>query len=100
MTINNRVVWSEGLFLMPQHFQQQDRHTERHVDLRVGAPHPWLGFHWVEIDRDLLVTGKRAAARTRCVPMARRSACLTMIRRLPRWCRCRRDCTVLLAIPL
>jgi type VI secretion system protein ImpJ len=24
----NRVLWSEGLFLRTQHFQQQDRHTE------------------------------------------------------------------------
>jgi type VI secretion system protein ImpJ len=25
MTENNRIVWSEGLFLRPQHFQQQER---------------------------------------------------------------------------
>jgi type VI secretion system protein ImpJ len=68
MTINNRVVWSEGLFLRPQHFQQQDRHTERHVDLRVGAlrTHGW-GFTTVEIDRDLLVTGKLALRSARGV---------------------------------
>ena len=29
MTINNRVVWSEGLFLRPQHFQQQARSDGR-----------------------------------------------------------------------
>jgi type VI secretion system protein ImpJ len=68
MTINNRVVWSEGLFLRPQHFQQQDRHVERHVDLRVSAlrSHGW-GFTEIEIDHDLLATGKLAVRRARGV---------------------------------
>lgn len=68
MTINNRVVWSEGLFLRPQHFQQQDRHVERYVDLRVGAvrTHGW-GFTELELDRDLLGTGKLAVRRARGV---------------------------------
>jgi type VI secretion system protein ImpJ len=68
MTINNRVVWSEGLFLRPQHFQQQDRHVERHVDLRVAAirNHGW-GFTDLDIDRDLLATGKLAVRRARGV---------------------------------
>ncbi|MCP6146127.1 hypothetical protein, partial [Pseudomonas aeruginosa] len=26
MSWNNRVVWSEGMFLRPQHFQQHDRY--------------------------------------------------------------------------
>ncbi|EQD50471.1 hypothetical protein B1B_11229, partial [mine drainage metagenome] len=34
MTQNNKVVWSEGLFLRPQHMQQQERYLERFVDLR------------------------------------------------------------------
>ena len=38
MTQNNKVVWSEGLFLRPQHLQQQERYLERYVDLRVAQP--------------------------------------------------------------
>ena len=48
MTDTNRVLWSEGLFLRTQHFQQQDRHTEALVrgaaaggpaaDLRLPRP--------------------------------------------------------------
>ena len=39
----SRVAWREGLFLRPQHFQQQDRFVERLVESRVSrlAPHPW-----------------------------------------------------------
>ena len=32
MSAHNRVVWSEGLFMQPQHFQQQDRYFERYVE--------------------------------------------------------------------
>ena len=37
MSAHNRVVWSEGLFLQPQHFQQQDRYLERYVESRCEA---------------------------------------------------------------
>ena len=37
MTISNKVVWSEGLFLRPQHFQQQDRYFEHYIDSRCNA---------------------------------------------------------------
>ena len=39
MSGGDRVLWSEGLFLRPQHFQQQDRHTEALVRgaLQAGA---------------------------------------------------------------
>jgi type VI secretion system protein ImpJ len=55
----NRVVWSEGLFLRPQHFQQQDRYMERFVETRCQGliPHAW-GFTEVELERDLLGIGK------------------------------------------
>jgi type VI secretion system protein ImpJ len=68
MTINNRVVWSEGLFLRPQHFQQQERHLERHVEIRAAAlgAHGW-GFTELEFERDLLATGKLALRRARGV---------------------------------
>jgi type VI secretion system protein ImpJ len=59
MSSNNRVVWSEGLFLRPQHFQQQTRYFERYVEGRARelCPHSW-GFTHLEIERDLLSIGK------------------------------------------
>ncbi|MBC3766687.1 type VI secretion system baseplate subunit TssK [Neptunicella marina] len=59
MAVNDRVVWSEGLFLRPQHFQQQDRHTQHLVktSLQGLQIYRW-GFSQLEIDHDLLKTGK------------------------------------------
>jgi type VI secretion system protein ImpJ len=59
MSVYNKVVWSEGLFLRPQHFQQQDRYLERYVESRCAAlaPHTW-GFTELELERDLLTIGK------------------------------------------
>lgn len=59
MSANNRVVWSEGLFLQPQHFQQQDRYLERYIESRCQAliPYSW-GFTDIEIERDYLRIGK------------------------------------------
>jgi type VI secretion system protein ImpJ len=68
MSRNNKVVWSEGLFLRPQHFQQQDRYIERYVELRSGVLRAdgW-GFAELEIDRDLLAVGRLALRRARGV---------------------------------
>ncbi|MGH8176806.1 MAG: type VI secretion system baseplate subunit TssK [Steroidobacter sp.] len=59
MSSNNKVVWSEGLFLRPQHFQQQDRYLERFVNARSASlrSHSW-GFTELQIERDLLAIGK------------------------------------------
>lgn len=64
MSAHNKVVWSEGLFLQPQHFQQQDRHFERFVEERCRGliPHSW-GFTELELERDLLSIGKFALRR-------------------------------------
>lgn len=68
MSANNRVVWNEGLFLRPEHFQQQERFFERYVDLRVGALNAddW-GFEELEIERDWLAVGKFALRRAKGV---------------------------------
>ncbi|MFM2484447.1 type VI secretion system baseplate subunit TssK [Celerinatantimonas yamalensis] len=42
MASRNRVVWSEGLFIKPQHFQQQQRYFEYYVDERVRAVSRYL----------------------------------------------------------
>lgn len=66
MSDNNRVVWSEGLFLRPQHFQQQERYLEAYVQGRAAAlrPHSW-GLTELEIERDLLAIGKLGLRRAR-----------------------------------
>ncbi len=39
----SRVAWREGLFLRPQHFQQQDRFTDALIRARTEPlrPYPW-----------------------------------------------------------
>jgi type VI secretion system protein ImpJ len=64
MSANNRVIWSEGMFLQPQHFQQLERFFERYVEARSHglASYSW-GFTDVELERDLLAIGKLALRR-------------------------------------
>jgi type VI secretion system protein ImpJ len=59
MSGHNRVIWSEGLFLQPQHFQQQDRYFEQYIETRVRSlvSYAW-GFTELEIERDFLKIGK------------------------------------------
>ena len=54
----NRVLWSEGLFLRPQHFQQQERFLEHAIDERVrqALAFGW-GFSTLEIDAGALSRG-------------------------------------------
>ncbi|QNH23292.1 type VI secretion system baseplate subunit TssK [Xanthomonas sp. GW] len=65
---NNKVVWSEGLFLRPQHLQQQERYLERYVELRAGGLHAYAwGFSELELETDLLAIGKLGIRRARGV---------------------------------
>ncbi|MFS0738574.1 type VI secretion system baseplate subunit TssK [Sphingomonas sp. 1P06PA] len=59
MAGKSRVAWREGLFLRPQHFQQQDRYVQAELNARVDAvrPYPW-GLTEVVIDEDLATLGK------------------------------------------
>lgn len=61
MTWYNKVLWTEGMFLQPQHFQQHDRYTERYVQDHVKAawPYGW-GFLNLTIDEPALQLGKVA----------------------------------------
>ena len=63
MSGSGRVLWSEGLFLRPQHFQQQDRATEALVrgSLRAARLQPW-GFASLALDPVLLEAGRIAVA--------------------------------------
>ena len=51
MSSYRRVVWSEGMFLLPQHFQQQDRHIERWVEQRTSVTGAYR-WGWVELELD------------------------------------------------
>jgi type VI secretion system protein ImpJ len=55
----NRVVWTKGMFLTPQHFQMQDRVVEDLIQFRFGASHfaNW-GVTELRIDIDALANGK------------------------------------------
>ncbi len=66
MSADNKVVWSEGMFLRTQHFQQFDRYVEKLV--RGGTaglrPYGW-GVAELQINRELLKTGKFAISTCR-----------------------------------
>src|SRR5499427_974089 len=66
MSWDNRVIWSEGTFLQPQHLQQHDRYLEAYVELRTRAlrPYSW-GFSELELDESLLELGKLAVRKVR-----------------------------------
>ena len=68
MPWRNKVVWSEGMFLRPQHFQQQDRCLEHLISLSLLArrPYSW-GVATLEIDRGLLESGKFSVPSCRAV---------------------------------
>jgi type VI secretion system protein ImpJ len=68
MSDSNRIVWSEGLFLRPQHFQQQERYLEAYVQGRAaGLRTDGWGLLELEIERELLTIGKLGLRRARGV---------------------------------
>jgi type VI secretion system protein ImpJ len=48
---NNSVSWKEGMFLLPQHFQQQEDYFDQQLasGARISGPFDY-GFRWLEID--------------------------------------------------
>lgn len=55
MTTNPKVLWGEGLFLRPQHFQQQDQYHEARLHEIAGALHPYAwGVGSLKLDHDAL----------------------------------------------
>ena len=59
MTWHNKVLWTEGMFLQPQHFQQQDRHTDRQIEARLSTAVAWpWGFVALQIDDAGLLQGR------------------------------------------
>jgi type VI secretion system protein ImpJ len=68
MAWNNKVVWSEGMFLRPVHLQQHVRYVENLVERRCNVlhSHPW-GFKTLKFDEPLLSLGKLAIAQAQGV---------------------------------
>lgn len=66
MSWNNRVVWSEGMFIATQHFQQHDRYLENLIDARCRplSAACW-GFSELMLDQGLLAQGKLAIVSAR-----------------------------------
>ena len=61
MAWKDKVVWSEGMLLQPQHLQQHDRYWQSQLENRVAAlrPYSW-GFASLTIDEHQLALGKLA----------------------------------------
>ena len=56
MVENSKVVWKEGMFLQPQHFQQAERFTFNTMNARMSVYQPFFyGTYELEVDRDALV---------------------------------------------
>lgn len=68
MSLDSKVIWSEGMFLNPQHFQQQDRYFEQQISSRISAisSYGW-GIQEFEIDQQLLPLGKVSLLRAKGV---------------------------------
>lgn len=59
MDAYQKVVWAEGMFLRPQHFQQQERYLEFFTHLRGLAAEPFYwGFRSLKFDLAALAVGK------------------------------------------
>ncbi len=59
MTWHDKVLWTEGLFLQPQHFQQHERHVERVIRHHLSALVPSMrGFTLLEVDSAALQQGQ------------------------------------------
>jgi len=59
MPTKNRVIWREGLFIKPQHFQQQQRHNDYQLHQRFTTINSYgYGFHSLAINQELLKLGR------------------------------------------
>lgn len=59
MIPTSKVLWGEGLFLRPQHFQQQDAYHEWRLAQAVRGLHPYAwGVKSLKVDTDALQAGR------------------------------------------
>lgn len=68
MSWTSKIVWSEGMFLRPQHFQQNDRYFEALIEDRCSPlrPYPW-GIEELRINEEALSLGKIEIASCRAI---------------------------------
>lgn len=58
MTMEAKVVWSEGIFLVPQHFQQLDRYIDSGLRHLAQLPHGFFwGFTTLQLDLGAIKNG-------------------------------------------
>ncbi len=58
MSTNAKILWGEGLFLRPQHFQRQDAYHEQRLSQFARALHPYSwGLQSLTVDLDALSNG-------------------------------------------
>ena len=60
MSDSSKVIWKEGMFITPQHFQQQERYLSWYIDNTFDAGAEFgtkAGFASLEINHDLLKIG-------------------------------------------
>jgi type VI secretion system protein ImpJ len=68
MSYKNKVVWSEGMFLRPQQFQQQERYIETYIQRYAAASEGFFwGFSDLKIDPEALALGTILVQRARGV---------------------------------
>ncbi len=65
---NSKVIWSEGMFLQPHHFQQQERYLHNVIEQRTQhlRPFSW-GFSELKLDQQALALGEIAISSARGV---------------------------------
>jgi type VI secretion system protein ImpJ len=63
---NGKVIWKEGMFLQPQHFQQAERYFQNIFNSAIGQYAPYLyGVSEMNIDTDAVANGLIAIGRCR-----------------------------------
>ncbi|HAT1682907.1 TPA: type VI secretion system baseplate subunit TssK [Klebsiella oxytoca] len=68
MSMRNRVIWREGLFIKPQHFQQQQRHVDYILHARLSAiSDNYYGLLSLVINEEYLNFGRIALVNARGV---------------------------------
>ncbi|WP_290004270.1 type VI secretion system baseplate subunit TssK [Faucicola atlantae] len=56
--LNSKVVWSEGIFITPQHFQQQERYFEERINETFKSLHAfYYGVLDIQFDKSALTQG-------------------------------------------
>lgn len=66
MPSKNQVIWNEGLFIQPQHFQQLSRYNAHQLNQRVNSASEYLyGFKNIELNQEFLSFGKIAIVRAK-----------------------------------